>query len=507
MLCPFCGFETGDLDFCVRCNRHIKPYRQIASLANYYYNEGLDRAMIRDLSGAGENLKQCLKYNKYHLDARNLLGLIYFETQQYVLALSEWAVSTSFYPDNNIANEYLKEFEYNPTLLANSDTAVRKYNLALEYCKDESWDLALIQLKKVRDTLPKFVPGLQLLALMYIKDNKFEQAKKILKQAAQVDSNNTLTLKYLKEVREKIKTSEREKKKKDGLISFQDGNDTVIMPSFTQKILTMGGTLVNILLGFVFGFLVIYFLLVPNVKMTARQQADEEIGKMSSAISTKENSVTILKDEIDKLTNELEDYQAKSDVAESNDSLIKAYMAYQEEDNEKASRFLSKINKDFLGEDGTKLYEQLSLSVNSVYLQELYDSASTAFTAGDYTTAIEQFEEIVGVDVYFGEGAPLYYLGQSYRHTDNMESAKKYYAMYIKAFPGTNKAETAKKYVSDADVANAPIEVWQNTDLVEAEQVAEGQQTPEAAAVTDQAILENQAQMEEAIRQAMENNQ
>lgn len=504
MLCPFCGFETGDLDFCIRCNRHIKPYRQIASLANYYYNEGLDRAMIRDISGAAENLKQCLKYNKYHLDARNLLGLLYFETQQYVLALSEWAVSTSFYPENNIANEYLKEFEYNPTLLSNSDTAVRKYNLALDYCKDESWDLAVIQLKKVKDILPKFIPGLQLLALMYIKEEKYDQAKKLLKQATLIDTNNTLTLKYLKEVREKIKTIERQKKKKDNTLSFQDGNDTVIIPTFTQKIMGIGGTLANIFIGFAVGFLAVYFLAMPNARMNARKEADEEIGRMSSAISTKENSVTALKNEIDSLTNELEDYQAKSDVAESNDSLIKAYMAYQEEDSEKASRLLSRINKEFLGEDGSKLYDQLSLSVNSVYLQELYDEASSDFTAGEYTSAIEKFEEIVGVDVYFGEGVPLYYLGQSYRHVDNMDSAKKYYAMYIKAFPGTNKAETAKKYVSDADIANAPIEVWHNPDIVEAETAGEQQQT-ETLTPTDQEAAANQAQIEQAIQEAMEN--
>ena len=505
MLCPFCGIETGELDFCIRCGNHIKPYRQIASLANYYYDEGLDRAMIRDLSGACENLKQSLKYNKYHLDARNLLGLIYFETQQYVLALSEWAISVNFYPENNIANEYLKEFEYNPNLLSNSDTGVRKYNLALEYCKDESWDLALIQLKKVKDILPKYVPGLQLLALMYIKEEKYEQAKRILKQAAQVDSNNTLTLRYLKEVREKIKASDKKKKGREEILSFQDGNDTVIMPTFTQKFVGLGGTLLNILIGLIVGILAVYYLVVPNIKQQARSEAQEEIVKMGSAVSTKEKSVTALNDEINKLTMELEDYQAKSDVADSNDALIQAYIAYQEEDVAKASRLLAKVNNEFLGEDGKKLYGVLSASVNSVYLQELYDKASENFTAGEYESAIDKFEEIIATDVYFGEGSPLYYLGQSYRHIDDMDNAKKYYAMYIKAFPDTNKAATAKKYVSDADITQAQIEVWHNPELDNAENGTAEQADATINNATAQTQNDNQAMIEQAVREAMDN--
>lgn len=54
--------------------------RKTRVIANSYYNMGLERARLRDLSGAAECLKKSLHFNKYQTDARNLLGLIYYES-------------------------------------------------------------------------------------------------------------------------------------------------------------------------------------------------------------------------------------------------------------------------------------------------------------------------------------------------------------------------------------------------------------------------------------------
>ena len=54
--------------------------RKALSLSVRYYNQGLDKAEIRDLSGAIDLLRRSLKFNKLNIEARNLLGLVYFET-------------------------------------------------------------------------------------------------------------------------------------------------------------------------------------------------------------------------------------------------------------------------------------------------------------------------------------------------------------------------------------------------------------------------------------------
>ena len=43
-------------------------------IANSYYNLGLEKAKVRDLSGAAQCLKKSLHFSKYQTDARNLFG-------------------------------------------------------------------------------------------------------------------------------------------------------------------------------------------------------------------------------------------------------------------------------------------------------------------------------------------------------------------------------------------------------------------------------------------------
>ncbi len=46
--------------------------------SNAYYNDALEKAAVRDLSGAIESLRTSLRFYKMNIDARNLLGLVYF---------------------------------------------------------------------------------------------------------------------------------------------------------------------------------------------------------------------------------------------------------------------------------------------------------------------------------------------------------------------------------------------------------------------------------------------
>ena len=72
--------------------------KKLESLSNRYYNEGLEKAGIRDMTGAVQSLQLSLKLNKNNIDARNLLGLIYYETGEVVPALSEWVISKNLKP-------------------------------------------------------------------------------------------------------------------------------------------------------------------------------------------------------------------------------------------------------------------------------------------------------------------------------------------------------------------------------------------------------------------------
>ena len=44
--------------------------------SNYWYNDGLKKAQIRDLSGAIVSLKRSLQFNRENITARNLLSVL-----------------------------------------------------------------------------------------------------------------------------------------------------------------------------------------------------------------------------------------------------------------------------------------------------------------------------------------------------------------------------------------------------------------------------------------------
>ena len=95
MKCYNCGAKLGRENICPECGVNVKIYKKIVMASNEYYNDALAKASVRDLSGAIESLKTSLKFNKLNIDARNLLGLIYFEMGEVVEALTEWVISKS----------------------------------------------------------------------------------------------------------------------------------------------------------------------------------------------------------------------------------------------------------------------------------------------------------------------------------------------------------------------------------------------------------------------------
>lgn len=54
--------------------------KKIMYQSNSWYNDGLRKAQVRDMSGAIVSLQQSLQYNRENIAARNLLGLVYYSS-------------------------------------------------------------------------------------------------------------------------------------------------------------------------------------------------------------------------------------------------------------------------------------------------------------------------------------------------------------------------------------------------------------------------------------------
>ncbi len=451
MICYRCGQDVGDAKRCPNCGADLTVFWKVRRISNSYYNLGLQQAEVRNLSGAVESLKNSLKFNKYNIAARNLLGLVYHEMGETVAALSEWVISQSYQPDDNLANGYLDEIQKNRGQLDTINQTIKKYNQALHYCQQDSRDLAIIQLKKVLSMNPKLIKGHQLLALLYLQDGKLELAKKSLRNAGKIDANNTTTLRYLKEVNTQLKEKSPSKKPKDDdLISYQSGNETIIMPKRFKES-SLGSTLAYIVTGLVVGAAVTAFLIVPSVKNQAKEDAKQQILEASDTISSNGQTIKDLEQQVSDLQDQLEEEannnEKVADQIKTYERLLNAYVSYTADDVIAAGQALDKVNTSYLSKKAKSIYKDLNDEVRSQYLDKLYQEGYGYYQRGKYEDAITDLQKIVDEEEDFQDGSAAYYLAQSYRKNGDLDSAKPYYQYVIDKHPGTERARTSQNYV------------------------------------------------------------
>lgn len=452
MICYRCGQEVAREERCPSCGADLSVFQRVIRISNAYYNQGLERASVRNLSGAVESLRASLKFNKNHISARNLLGLVYYEMGETVDALSEWVISRSCQPEDNPANRYLDDIQQNRSQLGNINQAIKKYNQALHYCEQGSRDLAVIQLKKVLSLNPRMVRGHQLLALLYLQDDKPELAKKSLRSAGKLDADNTLTLRYLKEVNLRLKEKGNSKKPKDDdLISYQSGNETIIMPKRFKES-SLGSAILSIAIGLLVGAAVTAFLIVPSVRNQAKEDAQQKLIAASDAVSTNAQTIRELEEQIESLEGQVEEEQQNNeqvaDQIKAYERLLKAYVKYNEGDAVAAGELLDKVETSYLSKSAKATYKELDAQVQEQYLITLYNDGYNAYTHSEYETAVTNLQKVVDIDEDYGAGNAAYYLAQAYRLSGDLESAQPYYQYVLDNYAGSERAHTAQKYVT-----------------------------------------------------------
>lgn len=466
MNCYRCGATLTEKDFCTNCGADVSRYKLLISFANYCYNEGLSKAQVRDLSGAISSLKQCLKFNKYHIEARNLLGLVYYEMGETVAALSEWVISKNLRPEKNVADDYLDSVRKSPSQLEAINQKSRKFNLALNYCRQDSKDLAVIQLKKILSDSPNFVQAHLLLALLYIDVSDWEKAGRELKRCLRIDRANTMALRYMQEVENALQAEQdgrlpRRQDKQEEVVKYQSGNETIIQPVNMTEPKRSAGWLWGLLIGLGIGVAAAWFLILPSRVQAVQDELNGQLLEIGQEIDGKNAQISGLTQQVESLTLANEKLQAQTEALAGVDgqmsvaeALLHTVYLYLEtpEDMEAISEALEKVDKDALSDEGTPetvraLYDKLLAQVGPDIAQAYYQTGYAAFLAEDYETAIEDLSKAVEYDPANEEA--LFALGNSYRERGNNSQAIETYEKLLRLFPDTQKASQSQNYLDD----------------------------------------------------------
>lgn len=368
------------MEYCPKCGFHILSQRKAIYLSKLYYNQGLEKASVRDLSGAISCLRQSLKFSKLNIPARNLLGLVYFETGEVVAALCEWVISKNIQPKDNLAVSYIEKLQSNPTKLEIINRTVNKYNLALSYCRQGNEDMAVIQLKKLLSQNPKLIKAYHLLALVQMKEGEYVKARRTLKKALKIDKTNTTSLRFLREIDEQTGTttdlsgrtrrvtseaSENPLKKR----MVKAGNDFVIIPPPFREKSTVGFAL-NVLAGVLIGVAVMWYLVVPAKTQEAYNVMNQEILASGGALLTQKVEETADQEEIDKSQDLQTQLTEASSKASSAENLMLAYQAMDAQDLKNAVQYLKHVKEEDLSAKMKSIYQTVNHTVNPPKEQE-----------------------------------------------------------------------------------------------------------------------------------------
>lgn len=438
MECLNCGAPVLENGHCSSCGMNYKLLAKAYNTSNYYYNLGLDRASVRDLTGALDALNLALKYNKQNINARNLLGLIYYEMGEVVTGLTQWVISSNYLPgEDNIASYYIKEVQSDPLQLEEANQLAKQFNQALMYAKQGTKDLAFIQLKRILSSYPHFVKGYLLLALLYLDSGNPDKAKKAIKRVLRIDKNNTLAVKYLAEMgvapRDIIGMKESsvridvdsaysdEDQYKSDLQSFvEKGLDELDNPDLSvgsyKEVNHNKFNLVYVTVGMLVGILAFWVLILPTKLNSANQENRELQLSYSEEISKKNVAVSDLEAKVTELEKQL---KAKE----------------EEETKQKADK-----------KDSNTAFDVIKDSIPNTAYETLCSEAAKAISENQYEKAINMCN--VALQIQEGEDA-YYYLGKAYLGNQDEANAKAAFVSLKDNYPESSHIEEIADYLSE----------------------------------------------------------
>lgn len=488
MNCLHCGAPVLINDVCSECGLKQEYLIKAWNTSLYYYNEGLKHARMRNLTSAEESLKTALRYNKANIDARNLLGLVYYETGQAIEALAEWVISSNYQYEGNPANHYLELVQGNQNKLGSFDQAAKKYNLTLHYVKQRNYDLALIQLKRVLSENPRFVKAYLVLALVYIQEGNLDKARKALQRVLKIDKYNPTAQHYLSEILKnekqyitgnpvenvyeeeddfplpEVELPEQDEEELDeeetarrkireiierGAAAEDISSDQNLEVGSYQEIKYGKHNVLYLIAGLAIGIAAMYFLIMParmqqinseNLDLKASYSA--ELSGKNVTINNLRDDNQKLQDNINKLTAQIQTMNEENSAESVNDNVMAGLQSYMSGNKEEAISRLGTIDMNDEGlSEASKSCIQSVIDDCETELTACRSAGMTAYGAGNYEEAIRQLQ--VFCNLKPDDAEARYDLAKAYEGTGNIEAAHNLYQDINERFPDSDYVTTS----------------------------------------------------------------
>lgn len=459
MKCPNCGFSIPTGYHCNNCGVDAYVFAKSRQASIRLYNQALEKANASDLSGAIEELEQSLVFDKNNTSARNLLGLIYCETGRIADALKHWIISTSYKKDHNPAQNYIEALQKNAREMEKYNDAVRLYNQALQYLKQGSDDLAIIQLKKSLDFNPGFIDAYNLMILCCLMEKNYKRARQFVDVVLKKDVNNPAAMRYAAILSDQGITSGKQpkpSKAKQGnsqKVSVLKTDSNPPLPRYKRaekkgaKVLERRD-----LIAFGAGILVTAIVLLVLVVPAINDAKDKKIETLQAQVDSFTGETNMTPEEVLEMRTRLETLENENkqlrseETKQANLELLETAVSQMTDgDYESCVTTLDSIETVGFSDDDLAKYNSVKSTAypkaadsyytkgKSAFLSNLYDEAKINLeTALKYTNGENFVDDI------------LYYLGMIAMESDDMETAKSYFQQVINDYPDSNQLENTQ---------------------------------------------------------------
>ena len=430
----------------------MSQYKKIVYMSNRLYNDGLEKAGVRDLTGAIKSLKESLRLNKENIDARNLLGLIYFEMGETAEALSEWVISSNFRDAENMASEYIGMIQENHTEFDVLRRSAKDYNSALEMCRQGNKDLATIRLKKIVTANSRYIRAHQLLTLLYMDAKEFDKAEREISHCLSIDRTNTLSLRYLQMIQNMTDPADSDRKSifknDDEPVRRIVDNELIIQPANVRDPKSGSfGTIFNILIGLILGLAVMYFLVLPTRITAVRDEVKENITQLETNLDKKNADYDALMQDLNEVNAEriqleetLAEYTGEAGTLADIDKLIdtaEKYVAGGDvfEIGEDLWNISRDVNPGSMSDSCSALYDALMAAVGPQIAGSIRTEAFGYYYKNDFENASILLEKAYFFNTEDSEA--IYFAAVSYYNAGDKVKAKALYQFVSDTYPGT----------------------------------------------------------------------
>jgi hypothetical protein len=247
--------------------------------------------------------------------------------------------------------------------------------------------MAAILLRKILTQNSKLIKGYHLLALILMKNQEWNKARRILRKAAKIDKTNTTTLRFLREVDEQTGVTTRLEKQRKGLWGtgggqkdVRDPETEVIVRTPAYKERSRVPLFVVLMTGVAAGAAAFWFLAVPAIRQGIYRQANQQIVEYSESLASQGAQLSKVQGQAQKsgdtaeaALKQIEEEQKKST---SYQALFEAYAAMQQDDLDSAALKVQQVYASVLPTSMKAVYNTICSRTGVSGIEEDADSDS-----------------------------------------------------------------------------------------------------------------------------------